>query len=192
VDGPTDWVSNVVLTPKPDQTELRMNIDMTTPNTAIRRTRHVIPTIEELRYELNGAKIFSKLDMRQGYMQLELAEESRHMTTFYTHKGLRRFKRLNFGTNSAAELFHEEISQLLVDLPNARNIYDDIIVFGENKKEHDIAVAQVLQRFEDCNLTLGLKKCLFNKEQIEFSATERTHQKERKVSVEGRMSVIVR
>ena len=38
------------------------------------------------------------------------------MTTFYTHRGLRRFKRLNFGTNSAAELFHQEISQTLVDI----------------------------------------------------------------------------
>ena len=49
VEGPTEWVSNVVLTPKADPTELRMNIDMTTANTAFKRTRHVMPTIEELR-----------------------------------------------------------------------------------------------------------------------------------------------
>ena len=46
--------------------------------------------------------------MKQGYMQLEQKQEPRYMTTFYTHRGLRRFKRMNFGTNSAAELFHEE------------------------------------------------------------------------------------
>ena len=46
VDGPTDWISNLVLTPKADTNEIRMNVDMTTANTAIQRTRHVIPTLE--------------------------------------------------------------------------------------------------------------------------------------------------
>ena len=123
---------------------------------------------EELRYKLNGAKYFSKLDMKQGYMQLELNPESRYMTTFYTHRGLRRFKRLNFGTNSAAELFQEEIAQILVDIDNADNLYDDIIVYGRTQQEHDTALAQVLQRFEDCGLTLGLSKCKFNQSEIEY------------------------
>eukprot|EP00795_Rhopilema_esculentum_P016075 gene16075-7424_t len=43
VYGPTEWVSNVVLTPKADPSQLRMSLDVTTANTAIRRTRHVIP-----------------------------------------------------------------------------------------------------------------------------------------------------
>ena len=105
VHGPTEWVSNVVLTPKADKSQLRMSIDMTTVNKAIKRTRHTIPTLEELRYKLNGAMHFTKLDMKQGYLQFELKPESRYLTTFYTHQGLRRFKRLNFGTNSAAEIF---------------------------------------------------------------------------------------
>ena len=50
VEGPTDWVSNLVLTPKADPKVLRMNIDITTVNPAIKRTRHVIPTIYELKY----------------------------------------------------------------------------------------------------------------------------------------------
>ena len=123
VEGPTEWISNVVLTPKTDPSQLRMNIDMTTANAAIKRTRHVIPTLEELRYKFNGATHFTKLDMKQGYMQLELNPKSRYITTFYTHRELRRFKRLNFGTNSAAELFHEKISQLIVDIHNADNLY---------------------------------------------------------------------
>ena len=65
VTGPTEWISNLVLTPKADQ-KLRMNIDMTTANDAIKRTRHVIPTLEEVKYNLNGAKFFSKLVMKQG------------------------------------------------------------------------------------------------------------------------------
>ena len=73
--------------------------------------------------------------MKHGYMQLELDPKSRYMTTFYTHCELRCFKRLNFGTNSAAELFHQEISQTLVDITNntnVDNIYDDIIIYGRS------------------------------------------------------------
>ena len=101
-------------------------------------------------------------------MQLELNPKSRYITTFYTHRGLGRFKRLNFGTNSAAELFHEEISQLIVDIHNADNLYDDIIVYGKTQQEHDIALAQVLHRLEDCGLTPGLPNCQFDRPQIEF------------------------
>ena len=168
VEGPTEWLSNVVLTPKADPSQLRMNIDMTTANTAIKRTRHVIPTVEELRYKLNGAKYFTKLDMKHGYMQLELTHESRYMTTFYAHRGLRQFKCLNFGTNSAAEQFNEEISQIMPDIENADNIYDDILVYGKTQKEHNVVFEQVLQRLEDCGLTLGLQKCRFNQPTIEF------------------------
>ena len=85
VDGPTDWISNLVLTPKANPDEIRMNIDMTTVNKAIRRTRHVIPTVEELKYRLNGMRHFTKIDLKHGYMQYELDQESRHLTTFYTH-----------------------------------------------------------------------------------------------------------
>ena len=141
---------------------------MTTANSAIQRTCHIIPTLEELRYKLNGAQHFTKLDMRQGYMQFELSPESRYITTFYTHQGLRRFKRLNFGTNSAAEIFNEEIRQTLVDIENVENTYDDIIVFGKSQKEHDRALMQVLQRLDDCGLTLGMSKCSFNKPEIKF------------------------
>ena len=44
VEEPTEWISNVVLTPKADPSQLHRNIDMTTANTAIKRTRHMIPT----------------------------------------------------------------------------------------------------------------------------------------------------
>ena len=98
VDSATDWISPIVIAPKKDSNEIRMCVDMVEPNRAIKRTRHVIPTVEELRHDLNGAKIFSKLD---GFHQLELDEESKGITTFSTHVGLRRYCRLNFGTNSA-------------------------------------------------------------------------------------------
>ena len=168
VDGPTDWISNLVLTPKSNPNEIRMNIDMTTVNRAVRRTRHVIPTIEELKYQLNGMKHFTKIDLKHGYMQFELAEESRHLTTFYTHRGLRRAKRLMFGINAATEVFNEEIKQTFSDIPKALNIYDDIIVFGKTKQEHDMALVQTVVRLNDCGLTANAPKCIFDRPKLEF------------------------
>ena len=60
-----------------------------------------------------GAKYFSKLDLAQAYHQLELHEDSRYITTFSTHVGLFRYKRLNYGTNAAAEVFQYTLQQQL-------------------------------------------------------------------------------
>ena len=167
VQGPTEWISNLVLTPKKDN-KLRMNIDMTTANKAIKRTRHIIPTLEELKYNLNGATIFSKLDMKQGYMQFQLHLSSCHMTVFYPHQGLRQMKRVSFRTNSVAELFHKQIKKTLSDIPNCENIYDDILVYGRDQEEHNKTLMRVLQCMEDCGLTLKKEKCEFNKAEIKF------------------------
>ena len=105
-EGPTPWVSPIVIVPKPkDPESIRMCVDMRSANKAPERERHITPTMDEIIVKLNGAKIFSKLDLNQGYHQIEINEESRYITTFSTHKGLFGYKRLNFGIASAAEVF---------------------------------------------------------------------------------------
>ena len=74
-------------------------------NKSIKREWHITPTIDEVTNDLNEVKVFTNLDLNQGYSQLELARESRCLTTFSTHMGLRRFRRLNFGVNCAAKIF---------------------------------------------------------------------------------------
>ncbi|CAB3993403.1 Hypothetical predicted protein [Paramuricea clavata] len=85
-------------------------------NKAIQRERHITPTIDDVIAYLNDAKVFPKLDLNQGYHQLELSEESRYVTTFSTHVGLRRYQRLNFGVTSAAEIFQNTIRETLEGL----------------------------------------------------------------------------
>ena len=65
-DTPTDWVSPVVIVPRQDN-NIRLCGDIRAANTAIKRTRHPIPTVEAVSLELNGASIFSKLDLLQAY-----------------------------------------------------------------------------------------------------------------------------
>ena len=78
VEGPTPWVSPIVVTRKPKQPgEVRICIDMRLPNVAIKRERHLTPTVDDIICDLSGASWFSKMDLRAGYHQLRLQQESR-------------------------------------------------------------------------------------------------------------------
>ena len=167
--GPTPWVSTVVLVPKPKQPGgVCLCVYMCEANKAISRERHLLPTLDVLIHDLNGATVFSKLDLNQGYHQLLLHPNSRHITTFYTHTGVLRYKRLSFGINAAAEKCQNVIPSAISDFPNVKNISDDVIIYGVNVQEHDKAPHAVLTRFQELNLTLRKDKCQFYMPRIEF------------------------
>ncbi|KAK3726803.1 hypothetical protein QZH41_007213 [Actinostola sp. cb2023] len=169
VEGPTPWVSPVVIAPKPKQPgKIRMCVDMRQANQAVQRERHITPTIKEVINDLNGATVFSKLDLNQGYNQLELAPESRYITTFSTHAGLRRFARLNFGISCAAEIFQNAIHETLDGIPGAINLSDDILVYGKTTEDHDQALRKTFQRLREKGLTLHKDKCEYSKDSLEF------------------------
>lgn len=169
VNEPTPWVSPVVAVPKVhNPEEIRLCVDLRQPNRAVQRQRHPTPTIDEVTSDLNGATVFSKLDLRAGYHQIELKPESRYLTTFATHKGLRRYTRLLFGLSSASEIFQHVIQQALQGLTGVKNISDDIIIFGRTQAEHDEALAATFQRLREKGLTLNADKCVYNKSHLAF------------------------
>ena len=141
---------------------------MRAANQAIERERHPVPTVEDLIVDLNGAIVFSKIDLNQGYHQFELEKNCQSITTFATHVGLFRYKRLSFGVNSAAEIFQKSIEEVLQGIKGVRNISDDIIMFGRSQADHDNALRATLQRMRENNLTANPDKCLFNQASIDF------------------------
>ena len=163
----TPWVSPVVIIPKNDDT-VRLCVDMRMPNRAIKRERYPSPTVDDLIHSLNGATVFSKFDLRSGYHQLVLSEESRSITTFVTHKGIMRYKRLNFGTSSACEIFQHAISKQIADIDGVLNISDDLVIFGKTQADHDRALHNVCKRFQEVGLTLNKDKCKMNEHKITF------------------------
>ena len=142
---------------------------MRRPNEAIIRERHLIPKIDEMLSTLHGAKYFTKLDLADGYLQLELHPESRDITSFMTHKGMYRFKRLLYGANVGFECFQKQVEQVLAGIDNVINISDDITVYGSTIQEHDATLRKVLDRIRDYGLTLNLKKCKFRVTEIVFA-----------------------
>ena len=97
-----------------------------------------------------------------------MTQESREITTFATHEGLFRYKRLLFGVNSASEIYQHEISTALAGIEGAENISDDIIVHAPDQETHNKRLHKVLQRLCDSGLTVNPDKCVYNMNKLVF------------------------
>ena len=135
VEGPTPWLSPVCAVPK-QSGDIRLCVDMRRANETVLREWHPTPTVDEVLHNMNQSTVFSKLDLKWGFHQIEWAEESRGITTFTTHAGLFHYKRLMFGISSAPELYQHIIQQVLQGCEGAHNIADNIIVHGRGGEEH--------------------------------------------------------
>ncbi len=167
VNKPSAWVSPVVVVPK-GQNDIRLCIDMRLANESVKRVRHFIPTIDEVLQDFNQSRVFSKLDIKWAYHQIELLPESREITTFITHKGLYRYKRLLFGITCAPEMYQKVLQQVLQGCEGAQNILDDIIVHAATEEEHNRRLRQVLDVIRKSGLTLNPDKCLFKLPKLQF------------------------
>ncbi|XP_068742404.1 uncharacterized protein [Montipora capricornis] len=109
-NGPTGWVSPLVVVPKPDG-DIRICVDMRRANEAIERESHPIPTNEEVLHDLNESTVFSKLDLKWGFHQVELYAESRQITTFITHRGLFSLQEVNVWNNLSSREISEDFQR---------------------------------------------------------------------------------
>lgn len=167
VEEPSEWVSPVVIVPKPND-EVRVCVDMRRVNEAVMRERHPIPTVDETLQEMTESTVFSKIDLKEAYHQLELHPDSRPITTFVTHCGLFRYKRLCFGINTAAEIAQHEVHKIIQGIEGTANVSDDIIIHGKTETEHDHRVKQVLQKLREAGATVNPKKCQFGVSEVVF------------------------
>jgi hypothetical protein len=174
-EGPTPWVSQIVPIMK-ESGEIRICLDSKMINTAIERQCHSCPTAEEIAIDLNEAKVISKFDLKNAFNQYELAPECRYITVFYTHMGLYRFKRLCFGINCAPEVFQKFIEELIGDLKNVCSLCDDLLVYGRDQAEHDVALHAFLSRLESSGLTVNVDKCEISKKELDFFGLHFSHE----------------
>lgn len=167
VSGHSPWMSPMVITFKPNG-DIRLCLDMQQANRAILRESYPLPTFESFMIKLWNAKLFSRLDLKDAYHQLELDEASRPITTFITPRGLFRYKQLMFGINAAPEIFQRRLEELLSSCDNVMNYIDDVIIFGNSEQEHDAAVEKVVNVFKEYNILLNDEKCIWKTTRIKF------------------------
>ena len=104
VTEPTEWCAPMVPVQKSNG-KLRICVDLRRLNSAVKRSRFVLPTLEDIAPKLAGAQYFSKLDASSGFWQIPLHPDSAKLTTFMTPFGRFCFKRLPFRITSAPEKF---------------------------------------------------------------------------------------
>lgn len=164
---PSDWINPMVVVPK-GKNDVRICIDMRAANRAIRRVHHPLPVIEDFLHKLKGAKVFSKIDIKNAYHHLVLHPKSRPITTFMTSKGLFRFKRLVFGVNCAPEFFQRYMETVLSGIKGCVVMLDDILVFASSVEEHDKILREVDKRLRHHNLLVNKKKCQYRVAEVDF------------------------
>ena len=123
--------------------------------------QYPMPTCEEVFQRLAGGTRFTKLDLADAYLQLEMDEESCRYLVFTTHKGLYRVIRLAFGLACAPAIFQSVIEQVLASIPHTQPYLDDIVVTGATPEEHFSNLRLCLNRMREVGIHLRREKCRF-------------------------------
>ena len=132
VSEPTPWMSALSLVVKKNG-NLRVCIDPRPLNKALKREHFHLPVLEDLLPELADSKVFSTLDLRDGFWHLKMDETSSRLTTFATPFGRFRWKVLPFGIAPAPEIFQKVLYNNVSDLVGVVNKADDLLVVGKCK-----------------------------------------------------------
>ena len=99
-----------------------------TVNKYLKEVKHPLPRIEELFTALQGGEFFTKLDLASAYNQLELADNTKLLLAWSTHRGIYKLNRLPYGTKPAVAIFQKIIEKLLQGLDGVIAFVDDIVV----------------------------------------------------------------
>ena len=127
-----------------------------------------MPIIRELFEKLAGHKIFSKLDLKESFLQLPLNPLHRHKTAFSWKGQLYQFAGTPFGLKHITYVFQKIMNSLLKDMPFALAYVDDIIIFSNSIHEHQDHVIAVVDRLISVNLRLKTAKCVFFQKKIKL------------------------
>ena len=164
------WASAIVLVRKKDG-RLRFCINLRRLNNRTVKDAYSLPKIESILDSLIGAQIFSTLDLKVGYWQVEMAEECKAYTAFTCGPlGFYECDTMPFGATNAPATFQRLMHDCLGDLDmNWCIVYlGDIIIFSDTKEEHLKRLEAVFQKLSAAGLKLKPSKCFFFREEIEY------------------------
>ena len=167
VEEPTEWCAGMVVVPK-SKGKVRICVDLTKLNQNVCQERHILPSVEQTLAQLQGARVFSKLDANSGFWQIKLSKQSALLTTFITPVGRFCFNRLPFGITSAPEFYQKKMPHMLSGLQGVACMMDDVLVFGQTQAEHDQRLKAVLERIKRAGATLNADKCEFSVDKVKF------------------------
>ncbi|GJT38257.1 putative reverse transcriptase domain-containing protein [Tanacetum coccineum] len=163
------WGAPVLFVKKKDGS-MRLCIDYRELNKITIRNRYPLPRIDDLFDQLQGAKHFSKIDLRSGYHQLRVKEQDISKTAFRTRYGHYEFLVMPFGLTNAPAVFMDLMNRIFHEFLDKFVIVfiDDILVFSKSKEEHEDHLRTVLQILRQEKLYAKFSKCEFWLSRVAF------------------------
>ena len=181
----SEWAAPIVTPAKKDGSVRVCGDFKVTVNPQLKVEEYPLPRIEDIYASLGGGTLFSVLDLRHAYLQMEVEEQSRPLLTINTTRGLYQYQRLPYGVASAPAIWQRAMDQILQGIPGVFCYLDDIIVTGRTMEDHLERVIAVLKKLEEYGLKANREKCKFLRSFVEYLghviSAEGLHQSPKKV-----------
>ena len=134
------------------------------------RNKYPLPWIDDLFDQLQGARVFSKINLRSGYHQLKIKAADMPKTAFRTRYGHYEFLVMPFGLTNAPAAFMDLMNRVFKPYLDTFVIVfiDDILVYSRSEEEHTEHLRIVLQTLRDKQLYAKFSKCEFWLEEVVF------------------------
>lgn len=166
----SEYASPIVLVKKKDGS-VRVCVDYRKINRKIVKNRYPLPLIEDQIDALQQARIFSTIDLENGFFHVPIEEASRKYTAFIVPDGIYEFLRAPFGLCNSPAIFQRYINNVFKSLINERIVLvymDDLIIPSNNIKSGIAKLERVLQVASEAGLRINWKKCAFLQTEVEF------------------------
>ncbi|KAL0560529.1 hypothetical protein IC582_000934 [Cucumis melo] len=163
------WGAPVLFVKKKDGS-MRLCIDYRELNKVTVKNRYPFPRIDDLFDQLQGATVFSKIDLRSGYHQLRIKDEDVPKTAFRSRYGHYEFIVMSFGLTNAPAVFMDLMNRVFREFLDTFVIVfiDDILIYSKTEAEHEEHLRMVLQTLRDNKLYAKFSKCEFWLKQVSF------------------------
>ncbi|KAK1681098.1 hypothetical protein QYE76_041946 [Lolium multiflorum] len=163
------WGSPVIFVDKRDGT-IRLCVDYRKLNDVTIKNKYPLPKIDDLFDQMNGAKVFSKIDLRTGYHQLKVRESDIPKTAFATRYGLYEYTVMSFGLTNAPAYFMNLMNKVFMEYLDKFVVVfiDYILVYSKTEEEQEEHLRLVLGTLRKHQLYAKFSKCQFWLKEVGF------------------------